>query len=131
MDTLARWHAFVRSRDPAALSPLLADDAVFLSPVVHTPQRGKALTAAYLTAALGVLGNADFRYLRELAGAQDAMLEFEADLDGIYLNGIDLIHWNEDGLITEFKVMVRPLKAIEALQRRMAEALQARQAAQQ
>jgi len=131
MDTLARWHAFVRSRDPAGLLPLLAEEAVFLSPVVHTPQRGKARTAAYLTAALGVLGNADFRYVRELSGARDAMLEFEAELDGVYLNGVDLFHWNEDGLITEFKVMVRPLKGIEALRRRMAETLGAMQAAQQ
>lgn len=122
-DTLARWHELLRTRDTAGLESLLSDDVVFLSPVVHTPQRGKALTASYLGAALRVLGNDSFRYVRELVSDRDAMLEFEVELDGVYLNGVDLIRWGDDGRITEFKVMVRPLQGINVLHRKMAEAL--------
>lgn len=121
-----RWHDLVRSRDVSALEDLLADDAVFLSPVVHTPQRGKALTKAYLSAALRVLVTPAFRYVREIESASDAVLEFETDIDGILVNGVDLIRWNGDGKITEFKVMIRPLKAIHIVQERMAAALAAR-----
>lgn len=91
--------------------------------MVHAPQRGKAVTAAYLAAAMRVLGDPSFRYVRELSSGRDAMLEFEVDLDGVQVNGVDLIRWGEDGRITEFKVMVRPLKAVNALHRKMAEAL--------
>jgi hypothetical protein len=123
IDTLALWHDIVRRGDLAGLQQLLADDCVFHSPVVHTPQRGKALTAGYLSAALQVLGNGTFRYVREVVGERDAVLEFEAELDGIHVNGVDLIHWNEAGRITDFKVMVRPLKAINLLHQKMAAAL--------
>ncbi len=124
IDTLAAWHALVRSRDAAALDALLADDVVFHSPVVHTPQRGKAITAKYLHGALHVLGTAHFRYVREIAGERDAVLEFETEIDGIHVNGIDLIRWGDDGRIVDFKVMVRPLKAVNALHQKMGEMLQ-------
>ncbi len=124
-----RWHAVVRGRDAAGLDALLADDAVFLSPVVHTPQRGKRLTAAYLAAAFQVLGQPSFRYVREIRGPSDAMLEFETELDGVVINGVDIIHWNAQGQITEFKVMIRPLKAIERVHQHMAAMLAARQSA--
>ena len=117
------WHDLVRSNDPAGLDRLLADDAVFVSPIVHTPQRGKALTRAYLAAAFQVFFNPAFRYVREIRGAQDAMLEFETEIDGVAVNGVDIIRWNDEGRIVEFKVMVRPLKAIELIHRRMAEML--------
>ena len=91
--------------------------------MVHTPQRGKALTAAYLAAAMRVLGNESFRYVREIVSERDAMLEFELEIDGTYLNGVDLIRWGEDGRITEFKVLVRPLQGIKVLHQKMAEAL--------
>ena len=123
LDTLASWHDIVRRGDFAGLRQLLADDCVFHSPVVHTPQRGKDLTAGYLSAAMQVLGNGTFRYVREVVGERDAVLEFEAELDGIHVNGVDLIHWNEAGSITDFKVMVRPLKAINLLHQKMAAAL--------
>jgi len=113
----------VRNRDRAGLERLLAEDVTFHSPVVHTPQRGKAITAAYLAAALQVLGNDTFRYVREVVAARDAVLEFEVELDGVHVNGVDLIRWGEDGRIVDFKVMVRPLKAVNALHRMMAEAL--------
>lgn len=124
-----RWHAVVRGRDSAGLDALLADDAVFLSPVVHTPQRGKRLTAAYLAAAFQVLGQPSFRYVREIRGPSDAMLEFETELDGVVVNGVDIIRWNTQGQITEFKVMIRPLKAIERVHQQMAAMLSARQSA--
>ena len=120
-----RWHAIAQARDPAALDGLLADDVVFISPVVHTPQRGKAITRAYLAAALQVFGNPSFRYRREIVGPEDAMLEFETEVDGITVNGVDILHWNAQGLLTEFKVMVRPLKGMQVIHARMAEMLAA------
>ena len=122
---LEQWHALVRYHDPSGLGDLLADDAVFISPIVHTPQRGKAITTAYLRAAFAVLCGPDFRYLREIVGPTDAMLEFETEIDGIVVNGVDIIQWNEAGKIVEFKVMVRPLKAINVLHQRMARMLEA------
>ena len=112
---LAAWHEIVRSRDPRALDALLADDVVFHSPVVHTPQAGKAITRQYLTAAFQVFFNETFRYVREVSGRRDAVLEFQVDIDGIAVNGVDMMKWNEAGLLVEFKVMVRPLKAINLL----------------
>lgn len=120
------WHHLVESADPRGLSTLLADDAVFHSPVVHTPQRGKALTQAYLSAAFMVLFNDHFRYVREIRGTSDALLEFETQIDGIVINGVDIIHWNEAGQIDDFKVMVRPLKAIHLIHEKMAAMLAAR-----
>lgn len=116
---IATWHALVKANDPSGLDALLADDVVFISPVVHTPQRGKALAKAYLGAAFHVFFNASFRYVREIIGDTDAMLEFETEIDGVLVNGVDLIRWNDHGQITEFKVMVRPLKAITVIHERM------------
>ena len=121
------WHRLVRSQDPSGLSALLAEDAVFYSPVVHTPQRGRRLVAAYLSAAFQVFFNPTFRYVRQIVGASDAVLEFETEIDGIQVNGVDLIKWNEAGQITEFKVMIRPLKAINLIHHRMSAMLQTRQ----
>ena len=124
IDTLAVWHGIVKSRDTAALAALLADDVVFHSPVVHTPQRGRAVTMLYLRGALHVLNTRHFSYVREIVGAHDALLEFVTEIDGLHVNGVDLIRWNDEGLITDFKVMVRPLKAINALHQKMGELLQ-------
>jgi hypothetical protein len=118
-----RWHEVARARDAAGLDALIADDAVFLSPVVHAPQRGKAITTAYLAAALKVLGEGDFRYVEQWIGERSAVLEFKTAIDGVEVEGVDIIGWNADGKIERFKVMIRPLKAIEAVRRRMAEAL--------
>lgn len=117
------WHALAKARNPRALAALLADDVVFHSPVVHTPQRGRQLATQYLSAALMILGNESFRYVREIRGDGDAVLEFELELAGVAVNGVDLIRWNEAGQITDFKVMIRPLKAIQAVQQKMAELL--------
>jgi len=124
---LATWHRLVRDHDPSGLNDLLAEDVVFHSPVVHTPQRGRKLAAGYLSAALHVFFNPTFRYVREIVGAADAMLEFETEIDGILVNGVDLIKWNNMGQIVEFKVMIRPLKAINLIHQRMAAMLQSSQ----
>jgi hypothetical protein len=124
---LETWHRLVRTRDPSGLHALLAEDAVFYSPIVHTPQRGRMLTSRYLGAALQVFCNPTFRYVRELVGPSDAMIEFETEIDGVLVNGVDLIKWNESGQIVEFKVMLRPLKAINLIHQRMAAMLQSSQ----
>ena len=122
---LETWHHLVHSQDPSGLNALIAEDAVFYSPVVYTPQRGKKLVVMYLSAAFHVFFNQSFRYVREIVGESDAMLEFETEVDGVLVNGIDLIKWNNAGQIVEFKVMVRPLKAINLIHQRMAAMLQA------
>jgi hypothetical protein len=123
---LAKWHAYMEhGGDPALLSELLADDAVFHSPVVHTPQAGKAVVMAYLVAASHVLGNDAFHYVRELVDRDEVMLEFATELDGIAINGVDIIRFNSDGKISDFKVMVRPLKAINKLWQMMGAQLEA------
>ena len=121
------WHQLVASSDASGLNSLLADDAVFLSPIVHTPQHGKALAKAYLSAAFQVFFNQSFRYVREIIGPHDAMLEFETEIDGVMVNGVDIIKWNEAGRIIEFKVMIRPLKAVNLIHERMGAMLAAAQ----
>ena len=111
-NTIATWHKLVKERDAAGLDGILAENVVFHSPVVHTPQAGKPITTLYLTAALHVLNNDTFQYLREVISGNNAVLEFLTVIDGISINGVDMITWGEDGRITDFKVMIRPLKAI-------------------
>ena len=122
--TIARWHDIVRTRDASGLDELLADDVIFYSPVVHTPHIAKATTTMYLSAAIRAFGNESFRYVREVIGDTDAVLEFETEIDGILINGVDMIKWNDDGKIMEFKVMIRPLKAINLIHQKMGEMLQ-------
>lgn len=122
---LGLWHSCIKQRSPAALDQLLAEEVVFHSPVVHTPQRGKAVTTLYLTGALHVLVNDSFRYTKEVVSDRAAVLEFETVVDGVTMNGVDIISWNEQGQVIEFKVMVRPLKAINLLHQRMAAMLEA------
>lgn len=122
---IERWHQLVASGNPDGLDELLADDAVFHSPVLFKPQHGKALTQLYLSAAFQVLFNGSFRYVREIVGERDAMLEFECEIDGIVINGVDIIRWDSSGKITEFKVMLRPLKAIMLVKDKMAAMLEA------
>lgn len=117
------WHKVAMSRDPQAISAILHDDCVFESPVVHTPQLGKAITAKYLAAAGFTLGNDSFRYVGEWHRENSAILEFTTEIDGIAINGIDMISCDDDGLITHFKVMVRPLKAVNMLHQKMGEML--------
>jgi hypothetical protein len=121
---IAAWHDVLASNNLEALRELLAADACFHSPVLHRPQQGRELTALYLGAAFMVFAGSGFRYVRQIEGANDAMLEFVATIDGIEINGVDIIHWNEFGKIDDFKVMVRPWKGIEKLREKMAAMLE-------
>jgi hypothetical protein len=116
---VAAWHEIAASRDPAGLAALLADDVVFRSPAVHAPQPGKELTTAYLSAAVVVLGPT-LVYQRQWYGQTNAVLEFEAELDGLTVHGIDMFEWDDAGRIVEFTVMVRPIRGLEKLIEKMA-----------
>ena len=124
MSALYTWHEVASARNVAGLDALLADEVVFHSPVVHTPQVGKKITKLYLAAAFQVFFNESFRYVREIVGPLDAALEFQVEIDGIAVNGLDLIKWNDAGQIVEFKVMIRPLRAINLIHQKMAAMLQ-------
>ena len=117
---IQRWIHFIESHDPAELDAMLADDVVFYSPAVFTPQEGRAKTAMYLNAAARVFGGTDFHYVGQWSAERSAVLEFTATLDGVVVDGIDMIHWNEDGKIVSFKVMVRPFKGLQAVMTQMA-----------
>jgi len=119
---VAAWHALAAARDASRLSDLIAEDCVFRSPAVHTPQEGKALTLAYLTAAIEVLGPT-LTYVREWYAEDSAVLEFRAELDGLSVHGVDMLTWGSDGLLTEFTVMVRPVKGLQALMEQMVQQL--------
>jgi hypothetical protein len=123
IDTLSVWHRLAKTQDSGGLDALLADDVVFHSPIVHTPQVGKPITTLYLSAAFKVFNGDSFRYVREVRTGNDAVLEFVTTIDGITVNGVDMIRWNEEGKITDFKVMVRPLKAINLIHQKMGEML--------
>ncbi len=114
------------SRNSALLDGLLADDVEFRSPAVFAPQQGKALTTRYLAGALTVLGPS-LRYLSEWHDDGSAVLEFEAELDGIYLQGVDMLRWNSDDQLVSFTVLVRPLRGLEKLVELMARKLAAGQ----
>ena len=132
MSAVQKWYEVMKSRDMDKLDELLADDVVFYSPVVYTPQKGKDVTKMYLMAAGGVFGEvtkdamsdsneskSNFKYIKEIIGEKSALLEFESEMDGIYVNGVDVISWNEEEKITEFKVIVRPLQAVNMLHQKM------------
>ena len=122
-DTIAAWHKIIEDRDAKGLDGLLADNVVFHSPIVHTPQAGKPITMLYLAAALQVLNNDTFTYLREVVQGNNAVLEFQTVIDGISINGVDMIAWGADGRITDIKVMLRPLKAINLVHGMMGDML--------
>ena len=124
-----RWMDFIEGdHSPQALGQIIAEDAVMLSPVVFTPQRGKMITMAYLMAASETIGNDGFKYTKVFDCGDRAVLEFETEMDGKYVNGVDIIQWNEDGQITEFKVMIRPLQAVQIVHAQMARMLEKLQA---
>jgi len=125
--THKKWHDYFDTRDPIILDEILADDAAFHSPVVHTPQAGKKITAIYLSSALHLLAEHgaehDFKYVNEVTNDSHFHLEFECSLDGILINGVDMIEVNNEGKIANFKVMIRPLKAINIVHKKMGEML--------
>jgi hypothetical protein len=117
------WHEVITSRDLEKLSEILSEDVVFYSPVVHTPQVGKKLTQLYLSAALHIIANDTFIYIKKVIDINETILEFEVEIDGILVNGVDIITWNNNGKITEFKVMIRPLKGVNLIHEKMGELL--------
>lgn len=131
---IANWHLHLRGQLDGGLDALLHQDCVFLSPIVFTPQRGREITKLYLTAAGGTLGGepgsvqdsvstdsrpSGFRYVKEILHGNHAMLEFETEVEGKYANGVDIITCDDEAMITEFKVMFRPLQAINAVHAQM------------
>jgi len=118
-ETIQRWHRIALEKRADELAGILAPDCVFESPVVHKPQAGGEITEKYLRGALSVLNTEHFRYGEEWYSDRSAVLEFYSEVDGITINGVDIITWNDAGLITHFKVMVRPLKAINKLHEKM------------
>lgn len=122
---IERWIEIVENDRMAELEELLAEDAVFYSPAVFTPQEGRAKTLAYLTAAVQMFANSGFHYVGQWFDERSAVLEFAAEIDGLYVNGVDMIRWNDDEKIVEFKVMLRPAKALMGVMPAMAKLLPA------
>jgi hypothetical protein len=122
---IEKWHELVETKNMNILDDILADDARMHSPVVHTVQEGKAITKMYLAGAAMTIANDKFKYVREVYDEGFAMLEFETEMEGVFVNGVDMIYWNEDNKITDFKVMIRPLKAVNMVHQKMGEALKA------
>jgi hypothetical protein len=140
---LEKWHAHLRGELPGGLDALLDDDVVFYSPIVYTAQQGKAITTMYLQAAGQALPGerpsasdsshddpgGGFRYTKQVAAGDTAVLEFETSVEGKYVNGVDIMRCNDAGRIVEFRVMIRPLQAVEAVHRQMKATLERMQSA--
>ena len=137
-DTIERWHRHLRGDLPGGLDELLADDVVFYSPIVYTPQRGKEITKRYLAAAGATLTGSDagasgsdedapFRYTKQVIAGDTAVLEFETNVDGTYVNGVDIVRVDDRGMIVEFRVMLRPLQAVNLVHEQMRAALESSQ----
>lgn len=137
-ENIKKWHAQIRGEFPGGLDALLADDVTFYSPIVFTPQQGKEVTKLYLTAASGTFGGESkseggggkttFRYVKEVLSGNHAVLEFEDEVGGKYVNGVDIITFNDAGQICDFKVMIRPLQAVNLIHARMKAMLEKLQA---
>lgn len=129
---IENWHAHLRGELPGGLDALLAEDVVFYSPIVFTPQKGRDVTKLYLSAAAATfsgssskrapakLSSSQFRYTKEVLSGNQAVLEFESEVEGKYVNGVDIIECNDEGKIVEFRVMVRPLQAVNLMHQQMA-----------
>jgi len=118
---IEKWHRILAEADAEGLAALVADDAVFYSPIIYSPQKGKELVVLYLSAAYRLLFNERFKYVHEWKTHQSAVLEFETEVEGVYINGTDIIEWNEDDQIVSFKVMIRPFKAVDFIKQKMIE----------
>ena len=121
---ISKWHDVVNLRDYNTLTEILDDQVIFYSPVVYTPQRGKDITLKYLMAASEVFNASNFKYHKEVIDRQHACLEFTLTIEDTDINGIDLISWNESGLITEFKVFIRPLQGVNIIHKMMGNMLE-------
>ena len=114
-----KWHEVIESDDLEMLDEIIADNAVFSSPVVFKPMEGKEITMMYLHAAGQSFNMEKFKYTKEIHDDMNSVLEFETYIDDISVNGVDMIEWNEDGKICNFKVMIRPFKAVQKVQEKM------------
>ena len=123
-DLIQKWHEVLKNDDQGLLENLIADDAIFSSPVVFTPMEGKEITMMYLSAAGQSFNIEKFKYTKEIHDGMNSVLEFETYIDDISVNGVDIIEWNEEGKIVNFKVMIRPFKAVQKVQQKMVEALE-------
>ncbi len=121
---LALWHQFVSNRDVSGLGELIADDAVLHSPVVWTPQKGKKIVGIYLTAAASIIANEHFKYVREVSSDEHSILEFTTEINGVTVEGVDMLTFDQDGKLKDIKVMIRPLKAIQVVHQKMGEFLE-------
>ena len=119
MKMLNKWHTMIKSKQVDQVSTLLADNVTLFSPVIHSPIQGKKMVSMYLTAAFHTFLNGTFNYNREFSGDNSAVLEFSLNIQGIEINGIDMITWNDESKITEFKVMIRPYKALNMINDQM------------
>ncbi len=119
-----RWFEFMNSGDAEVLDDLLAEDVRFYSPAVHRPKQGRAVVTGFLMAAEHLFAGTDFRYVAQWVQSDSAVLEFAVELDGMQIEGVDIVHWNADHRITSFKVMVRPLRGLQTVSTRMAETLE-------
>jgi hypothetical protein len=132
-ENIKKWHEHIKGEFPGGFDELLADDVIFYSPIVFSPQKGKDLTTLYLMAAGntfggdqsrdGTLQESSFKYIKEVLDGNQAILEFETQIDGKYVNGVDIITFNSEGKISEFKVMIRPLQAVNIIHEKMQEML--------
>ena len=123
-DLIQKWHEVLKNDDQGLLENLIADDAIFSSPVVFTPMEGKEITMMYLSAAGQSFNMEKFQYTKEIHDGMNSVLEFETYIDDVTVNGVDIIEWNEEGKIVNFKVMIRPFKAVQKVQQKMVEALE-------
>ena len=117
------WHTVFKSQELDKLDKIIADNAVFTSPVVFKPMEGKEITKMYLFAAGQSFNMDKFKYIREVHDGINSVLEFETFIDDISVNGVDMIKWDNEGKIVDFKVMIRPLKAVQKVQEKMIESL--------
>ena len=132
-ENIKKWHDHIKGDFPGGFDELLADDVIFYSPIVFSPQKGKDLTTLYLMAAGNTFGGdqsrdgnlqeSSFKYTKEVLDGNQAILEFETQIDGKYVNGVDIITFNSEGKISEFKVMIRPLQAVNIIHEKMQEML--------
>ena len=123
-ELIHKWHKVMKNSELDLLNEIIADDATFSSPVVFKPMLGKEITMMYLSAAGQSFNMEKFQYTKEIHDGMNSVLEFETYIDEISVNGVDIIEWNEDGKIVNFKVMIRPFKAVQKVQQKMVEALE-------
>ncbi len=123
-EPISKWHDVVKNRDYNLLTEILHNDVIFYSPVVYSPQRGKDITLKYLAAASEVFNSSNFQYIKEINNQNFASLEFTLTIDDTEINGIDLISWDDTGLITEFKVFIRPLQGVNLIHKLMQQMLE-------